>query len=102
MEEAMPDRFTYKRVTPEEFERRTTALGVPLKAFARITGTNYKTVRSWVKGQRDVPPWVSLYLFLMESVPSGLVLSRQWAAENIEADKQMPGVEKPWKEEYLP
>jgi DNA-binding transcriptional regulator YiaG len=53
-------------VTASAFRRRLAALGLSQRGFARHVGANERTVRRWIAGEQDIPPWVALVLDLME------------------------------------
>jgi hypothetical protein len=54
-------------LTAAAFRRRLAALGFSVRGFARRVGANERTVRRWIAGEQDIPPWVELVLDLMEN-----------------------------------
>jgi DNA-binding transcriptional regulator YiaG len=56
-------------MTPIALRASLAALGMSQSGFARLTGSNTRTVRRWVSGSAQVPLWVPLVLRLMALVP---------------------------------
>jgi hypothetical protein len=42
-------------------------------AFARRIGFNDRTVRRWIAGDADVPPWVTKFLEMLERHPEEIL-----------------------------
>ena len=84
----MPARFTYRRLTAQEFNAELDRQGMSIPSFARIFGVNLKTAERWATSG-DIPPWVPITLTLM--TPDGsLGLARMAAADFIERDNLRP------------
>jgi DNA-binding transcriptional regulator YiaG len=56
-------------MTPTEFCAALARAGYSQRGFATHVGTNERTVRRWVSGDLDIPPWVPIILGLMPSDP---------------------------------
>src|SRR4030081_3222992 len=80
----MPARFTYRRLTAEEFNAELDRQGMTIPSFARIFGVNLKTAEKWAR-EGDIPPWVPIAMTLL-SPPGALGLARMAAADFIERD----------------
>src|SRR4030081_1873196 len=86
----MPARFTYRRLTPEEFNAELDRQQMTIPSFARIFGVNLKTAEKWASAG-DIPPWVPIAMTLL-SMEGALGLARLAAAEFIERDNLRPGL----------
>jgi hypothetical protein len=92
-------RFEYVRMTGEEFTADLKAIGMPVTAFARITGSIADRVQKWADGQEDIPTWVPILTAIFKNVPGALPEARQAAAERILRDLNDPkGREFPYLE----
>ncbi|RWM29428.1 hypothetical protein [Mesorhizobium sp.] len=58
-------RFEYSRMTAPELNRVLKELELPGYGFARIFGVRPDTVRKWLRGELDIPPWVFVALSLL-------------------------------------
>lgn len=58
-------------MTPDELTERAAALYGPdwQSPLARRIAVDARTVRRWKAGDRDIPPWVSVVLGLLERHP---------------------------------
>jgi hypothetical protein len=84
----MPARFTYRRLTAEEFNAELDRQSMTIPSFARIFGVNLKTAEKWAAAG-DIPPWVPIAMTLL--TPEGsLGLARMAAARFIERDNLRP------------
>lgn len=86
----MPARFTYRRLTAEEFNAELDRQQMSIPSFARIFGVNLKTVEKWA-AVGDIPPWVPIAMTLL-SMEGALGLARMAAAEFIERDNLRPEI----------
>lgn len=84
----MAPRFTYRRLTPEEFNAELDRQGMTVPSFARIFGANLKTVEKWASAG-DIPPWVPIAMTLL-SIEGALGTARMAAADFIEQDNLRP------------
>lgn len=85
----MAPRFTYRRLSSQEFNNALKEQDLPWQAFARIFGVNLNTVRKWVAGNEDVPRWVPIALTLL-TLPNAHGTARMAAATFIEKDNLRP------------
>jgi len=53
---------------PDELRARLRALGYSSAAFASFTGVDPRTVRRWLAGAKDVPPWVPVMLACLDRI----------------------------------
>lgn len=83
-------RFEYKKMTAAEFKGDLKAIGMPIKAFARITGSNADRVGKWGNGEEDIPSWVPVLTAIMKNVPGATAEARQEAAKRIVRDLADP------------
>lgn len=81
----MSKRFTYRRMTPQQFGLAVKALGMSHAAFGRIFGVPLNTVTDWAYSRREIPHWVPVTLDLL-TIPKALSRARQSAAEMIIED----------------
>jgi DNA-binding transcriptional regulator YiaG len=54
-----------RRVTPKQFSKTLTLLGMTQMGFARIIRRNDKTVRDWISGRYPLPTEIAILLNLM-------------------------------------
>ena len=74
----------------DDFNAALRNLDMPSDAFARITGSNPKSVARWRKGQQDIPPWVPVLLAVLLDDPGNVVVARRAAAAMIRRDNEHP------------
>lgn len=86
----MPPRFTYRRLSPDEFRSALDAMGWSAGTFARIFGANVRRVQQWLHGEEEPPPWVAVVIGLLKDKPHNVVEARQIAAEMILHDNLRP------------
>jgi hypothetical protein len=58
-------RFSYDRMTYEQFRTALAQLDMPWIYFARISGKNPRKVEEWYNGQEDIPHEVMLICSLL-------------------------------------
>ena len=56
------------RMTPDAFRAALTDCGLGVQEFCRYTGTDIRTARRWLSGDRDIPGWVRPLLELHQMV----------------------------------
>lgn len=96
-------RFEYVRMTGEELTADLKAIGMPVTAFARITGSLAERVQKWANGEEDIPTWVPILTAIFKNVPGALPEARQAAAERIIRDYADPtGKEFPYLQKEAP
>jgi hypothetical protein len=81
-------RFTYRRLTPDEFRAELRRADIKYRTFSRLTGADIRTVSRWLKGGpgNDIPSWVPLVLTLL-TLHGGIARARLVAAQMIERDE---------------
>lgn len=84
----MPARFTYRRLTADEFIAELHRRDMSIPSFARIFGVRLETAERWA-ASGDIPPWVPIALTLM-SLEGGLGTARMAAATFIQTDNLRP------------
>jgi hypothetical protein len=83
-------RFEYDRMTGEEFEAGLREIEMHPKAFARIFGVQYRTVRKWLKEDgTGIPAWVYVALSLLRT-SEAKIAARDAAARMIRIDNLKP------------
>jgi hypothetical protein len=83
-------RFEYKKMTAAEFKDDLEAIGMSVKAFARITGSIADRAQKWLHGDEDIPTWVPIMTAIMRNVSGAIPEARQEAAERIIRDLSHP------------
>lgn len=83
-------RFSYARMSAEDFSKALRDMDLPPPAFARIFGVRIEVVTRWLKGEQDIPPWCHVACWLMREVPNGVAIARTAAANHIVRDHKYP------------
>ena len=63
------------RMMPEQFSKALDDLVLTMREFNRLTGTNTKTTERWLSDEKDIPPWVPVFLAML-TIPGALQMAR--------------------------
>ena len=83
-------RFEYKKMTAAELEADLNQIGMPVKAFARISGSSADRVRTWVSGEEDIPTWVPVFTAMLKNVPGAIARSQAGGSRAHQARPRAP------------
>lgn len=83
----MGRRFSYRRLTPEQFAAALRQHDLAPEAFARLYGVGTGRVQKWIEGSMEIPHPVAVVLTLL-TLPGAYSLIRRLAREMIEADRE--------------
>ena len=61
----MSKRYSFTRMSPEQFRQACFQLGLPKDTFCFVTGANPRSYESWNKGEADIPQWVPVLLAML-------------------------------------
>lgn len=86
----MSKRFEYKRMTAAEFSAALTEAAMKPNTFARLFGVDSRTVRRWLAGTFEIPPWVDVVLRLLVTAGGAHGWLRKAASEVIVRDNEHP------------
>lgn len=64
------------RMLPAQFSKALQDLGLTMREFCRITGTNWKTAERWLSDEKDIPQWVPVFLAML-TLPGALEMARR-------------------------
>ncbi len=62
-----------RRLNDREFRTQLAEREIGVRDFARLTGTNVRTVRRWTTGEADIPVWPSVVLILAQMLNRGVL-----------------------------
>lgn len=58
-------RIGASEMTPSELRIHLDVLDMSARRFANYVGSNERTVRRWIGGEQDIPPWVPVLIGLL-------------------------------------
>jgi hypothetical protein len=79
----MSRRYTYERMTAQQFSAALNALEMTKGQFVRLTGAGPRKVERWLAGEEDIPHWI-LVLCSVLTVPGAMGIAKAVTDEVVQ------------------
>jgi hypothetical protein len=83
----MKVRFEYRKMTGGEFADLLKYCGLSRVEFAKIAGSQRRTIQEWVAGERSIPQWAVIMIEVFCMMPGAIEFARHETERRITSDR---------------